>query len=756
VDLLIILVKIIEKFFSTIKNHSGLGVILTAALLLELIAGVEYWYTHKLVVNSLERRAESELTMKAILIRGTLNALENVLKDHAQDVASNKSCSDSMFAVANRFYHAHPDIMGGGIGFEPYYYPERGRLFEPWAGRNGDSLSVLQLSSDNHDYTKMPFYRQALERGGIIWSDPYIDEAGNLGLITTASLAVYDSNKVAYAVMGADVSLSWLGDTINNRHIYPSSFVLLLTEGGELIAGPSEKHAKNGSVNDVVTLVNDSSIARTQSKSKRTKVIKFKDDKEGRDGYVYYANMRGYPHWQLAVICYDDEVFGSLNKLSWNILLLSLFGLLVLGYILYRSAKNINRLHEATVEKERINGELHIAKEIQKEMLPKLDSLHSCRDVSICGLLEPAREVGGDLYDFFVRDEKLFFCIGDVSGKGVPSALVMTVTHSLFRSTSSHETNPARIMRILNEAACEHNDSNMFVTLFIGVLDLPKGRLRYCNAGHDKPIILDGSVRELPTKANMPIGLFSDFNYEMQEELLGAGWMMFLYTDGLTEARNPKRLFYGQKRVLNALSECGNTENSPEELLRKMNENVHEFMDKASQSDDLTMLALRYTPSDEHILLQDSLSLTNDVKEVEKLSQFVKSLTHRLGMNKSLASSLRLSIEEAVVNVMNYAYPENTEGMVKLEVDVSHNQNPSISDLYLLKVKIIDNGIPFDPTEVAEADTTLSVENRPIGGLGIFVLRKLMDTINYEYENGQNVLTLKKHFTPESKDFQIK
>ena len=204
----------------------------------------------------------------------------------------------------------------------------------------------------------------------------------------------------------------------------------------------------------------------------------------------------------------------------------------------------------------------------------------------------PARAVGGDIYDYFIRDDKLFFCIGDASGKGIPSAMLMAMTHSLFRAASAHENNPAHIMQTINGSTCENNESNMFVTMFIGILDLPTGHLRYCNAGHDIPVVVGKEA--LPAKPNLPVGLFDDFTYQMQETTLEGGSLLFLYTDGLTEAKNNRRQQFSLSRVMAVLE--GAASLSPQQLLEKMTAEVHAFVEDAEQSDDLTMLAIRYTP----------------------------------------------------------------------------------------------------------------------------------------------------------------
>ena len=728
------------------NKHSGLWIILAAALLIALIIGVQYYYTRRIMGRELERRAENELTLKAILIKGNLNAMEYALSDHAREAARSCAHPDSMFTVVKNLLDAHPNIVGGGIGFVPNYYPDKGRLFEPWAGSHSNGNVLKDLAGPNHDYTTMPFYTEALDRKGIYWSDPYVDVDGGLGFITTAALPVLAANGDAIGVLGADVRLSWLGDTINSRCMYPSSFNLLLTEEGELIAGPPADSVDVSKVVHAADLINDSSVVRHKSQSGHTTIIRFTDKARGKASIIY-AFMRGLPHWQLAVVCYDDEVYSPLRSMGFIILLLTFMSLSLLTYIVYRTVKSVLRLNQTTLQQERLNGELQTAKRIQADMLPVQSTESAGRnDIAVYGVLEAAKEVGGDLFDYFIRDEKLFFCIGDVSGKGVPSAMVMAVTHTLIRSASAHESNPARIMRSVNEDACSGNVSNMFVTLFIGVLDLPTGRLRFCNAGHDRPVVIGTRAVELDTKANIPIGLFNDFEYEGEETMVQPGSMLFLYTDGLTEARNPEGKLFGEDRMMEALDACIEEGLTPKKLLEKMNACMRSYIDIAEQSDDLTMLALRYTPQGERCLLHEQLVLDNDVQQVTQLGLFLKSLASRIGLENSLAANLRLAIEEAVVNVMQYAYPKGTREKIKLEADVLEPESTAdTADKELLRIIISDEGVPFDPTEMPEADTSLSAEERPIGGLGIFLMRELMDSINYERNDGRNTLTLKKY-----------
>ena len=728
------------KYIGSIRRKfPNMGVILVAAILFELISALQFGYTRAMLEGELEMHAESELTMKSIQIRGRLTAVTNTLLDHFNDARRNLAEPDSQYIVALRLLDAHPTITGGGMAFKPYYYAEKGRLFEPWALRNDGGGTVIQMGSDSHDYTQMEFYWKTLETGSTYWSDPYYDEMGTHEMISTVAEPLTDSKGDTVGVIGLDITLKNLGDTINNRHLYPSSFDILLTESGNLIAGPSVAFTDPGEVEKAIALINDSSVTRHQGMRGRTTIIK-------QDNlYITCSYMRGNPHWQLAVVCYEDEVYGKLTQVRWNIMGLLLLGLLLMGYIVYRSARSSRRLQEADMKNERINSELNIAKQIQQEMLPKRYPPYPDRhDIDIYGMLEPAKEVGGDLYDFFIRDEKLFFCIGDVSGKGVPSALVMSVMHAHFRSVITHESNPERIMKNLNTTATEGNDTNMFVTIFVGVIDLPTGRMRYCNGGHDRPMVIeDGLVRELPARANVAIGIIDDMEFHVQEEMLKPGAMLFLYTDGLTEARNSTGDFYGVKRMQKALEELATKGLSAEKMLSGMAQHVRDFVGESEQSDDLTMMAIRYTPHNGINLLHESITMKNDVSEVDRLGDFVKALSKRLQMTPSKAANLRLAIEEAVVNVMNYAYPQETDGEVTVEADVVAATTDEGRETQQLNIRITDQGVAFDPTERKEIDTSLSAEERPIGGLGIYLIRELVDSINYERQEDTNTLTLR-------------
>ena len=732
----------IKQIINRLRGHkswraiSAIAIILLAGALIEIVSLLQYRYIHRMMESELDYRTESELTLKAVRVRSMLLSNEQMVHNYMWPIQQQLQKPENFYNILHRLVSTNKDVMSSFVAFVPGYYPNREQLFEPCAIRRGDSVITTQLAGERHDYTKREFYHKAVENNISNWTDPYLDAVASGSQVTTFAMPFTDDKENVVGVFGIDLSTQGIIDTLNTKHNYPSTFFLLLTEDGQLISQPDSSHTQQSDVAAVVQMINDSTYERKLSSTGKSKIITFHDKENGK-GYAYYAFMKGKPHWQIVMVCYDDEIFSKLNNMRVNMLLMALAGLSLLGFILYRVNQFVKRLHRSRVKQERTGSELRIAQNIQAEMLPHQDI---CRaDIEASGKQITALEVGGDLYDYFVRDEKLFFCIGDVSGKGVPSSLVMAVVHSFFRSLSQHETNPARIIQIINETACDGNEINMFVTLFIGVLDLPTGRLRYCNAGHDAPLLIGDDVKPLPVNANLPVGVFDDFKYAQQQAQLTDGTTLFLYTDGLTEANDKEHKLFGLSRVIDTAQACLNRGTiMPEQMMDAMLESVHQFADNARQSDDLTMLVLHYRQPKENVVLHESIKLNNDIQRVPELNSFVKSVGEQLNLEASVMSQLTLAVEEAVVNVMNYAYPIGTEGDITVT---------AIGTDEYVKYIISDEGKAFDPTQRGDADTTLNAEERPIGGLGILLVQTLMDTINYERIDGKNVLTLKKLIT---------
>ena len=708
-----------ERLRNFFKSNMSLTGIVAAALLLEVSGGIMYYASQEVIRQTMEKLVEREMNSIYLTIRNKLSSVEVIIDNYAWVVGGDLEDPEWMFESTLNLVKNNPFIMGCNITFTPYYYPDKGRWFEPVAIRKADgSIESKQVASAHHDYTRAEFYMLPVITGRSHWCEPYMDKDGSKVEVTTYSAPVRNTEGKIVCVAAADISLDWLDALVEENKAYKYTQRYIVSGKGNLLAG------------------NDSPLYRKAleqvkaNKSKEENVIDVTID--GMNYHIFFQPVGESTDWLLISILDDNDIFGRLHRIRASLLIPVILGLLFIGFIVWRSSRNLERLRKVNEEKERIGSELRVASQIQQNMLP--DNHMQLKGVDICGSLVPALMVGGDLFDYNIRDEKLFFCIGDVSGKGAASAMLMAVVQTKFRDFSIHENNPAHIMQNINVGCVRNNKSNMFVTLFIGVLDLPTGHLRYCNAGHDVPYLISGEVSPLEVKANLPIGVFDDVTYIMQEMTLSPESTLFLYTDGLSEAKNEVRKQFGVKRIEEVLSNCKDLH--PEDILDKVTAAVHGFVRNAEQSDDLTMLAIRYTPKQFNSILTETLTLKNDVREVTKFSTFMKSVMEKLNIEKSLAQRLRLAVEEAVVNVIDYAYPAGQTGEVEVCI---------MSDGKNLKTVIKDSGVAFDPTEKEKADTSLSVEERQIGGLGILLVRELMDSINYERMDGKNVLSLVKN-----------
>jgi len=722
----------IERFraFFREKNGYNLIFILTAALLLVGVGAFQYFYTRKLLQDEEERISRMELTTHINLVVNTLKDVESSMQDNSWSILQSLQHPDSLFGATRRIVESNPLVDGACIAVVPDYYPQKGRLFETYAHWVDDHLVVEQIGGPDHDYTRTPDFSKAVLEEKDFWGDPYDYGEDPVRELTTYSRPVFDKDGRLAAVCGLDLDLTWLSDTLNAKPYYPSSFGFLTTRSGELVGEPRGSRVSPKTVQYVTGLMADTTVVRTVKGHDRIDVINFRDPVGGERAFVCFKPMDRDPGWTIAQVAYWDEVLSPVRRMMLRILVMALACLLVLLFILDIFFMNERKLQEAGLRQARLGSELRIAGRIQEEMLPK--AFPERKDLAVHGLLAPAKEVGGDLFDYFVRDGKLFFCIGDVSGKSVPAAIVMAVIQSLFRMVSAREDDPSEIISALNQEVCRNNETGMFVTFFAGILDLSSGVLRYCNAGHDHPAVVGEKVEFLPALANLPIGAFSDIPFASQETALAHGSVLFLYTDGVTEAKDVNRRQFTRKRLLETLS----TESrDPEALVRRVEESVRRFSDGAEQSDDITMLAIRYDGPAETAVIHEGVTLCNDLSQIRPLTTFVRGVTDRLGLEDRPAKSLRLALEEMVVNIIHYAYPKGTRG----KVDVR-----AWSDGKAVRFTVTDSGVPFDPTAVPSVDTTLSAEDRPVGGLGIHLARALMDSVRYERADDKNILTLEK------------
>ena len=420
-------------------------------------------------------------------------------------------------------------------------------------------------------------------------------------------------------------------------------------------------------------------------------------------------------------------------------------------HMLHSLKQHISDLQATTASKERLQSELKIAHDIQMGMIPT--SFPQRQDLDLFASMTPAKEVGGDLYDFIIEGDELFFIIGDVAGKGVPASLYMAVTRTLFRNLAGNYQSAANIVREMNHAIASTNDSYVFVTLFVGVLDMKTHYLTYCNAAHNAPVLItpQGQCSLLEVETNLPVGIEDRYNYGEQQLDFPPGSALLLYTDGLTEAtyfsQDGSRKLFGEHRVLHDVEK--NSRSSAVEIIDFLKQHVAVFADGTEQSDDLTMLFLR------HGKLQESgsthsrrLIMKNEMTEVGRLRTFFFSVCREHGIDDETAKTLNLALEEWVANVINYAYPKGMRGHVEVTADVVDG---------VLTLVIKDHGEAFDPTQHAEVDINAELDERSIGGLGIHLVRTIMDTVAYQRTpDGYNSLVLTKNLQPQNSNLKSK
>jgi sigma-B regulation protein RsbU (phosphoserine phosphatase) len=360
---------------------------------------------------------------------------------------------------------------------------------------------------------------------------------------------------------------------------------------------------------------------------------------------------------------------------------------------------------------------LRVANDIQMKMLPSGDVvLPDAAPFALKAHMTPARHVGGDLYDFFWTDERLYFCIGDVTGKGIGAALVMAVTKTLFRAHATFQDDPAKLMSAVNARLYEETDPAMFVTAFCGFLDLRTGHLRFSNAGHDRPLLLSAGrpAYRLESKSGLPLGVLANFNYTVEDLSLGAGDALLLYTDGVTEATNRNEQLFSIERVCEVLN--AHSSESPSNIVDAILAAVGAFSEGTPQADDITMVCVQYRGS--------VASFKRDLAELERVFAFVG------GIVKD--SSVDFAVEEIFVNCVTH----NADGKGDIEVRVARDGND-------VSISIADPDAQAYDIDV-EVDTHATLNQRVPGGLGLYLTRQMMDRVEYVHENGTGTVTIHK------------
>ena len=671
------------------KNE--LGKISIPIVVLFIVSLSYYFYMRNDTLRGAKARSEFALENAENMILSRLGKIQTVVNSMQPLVEYALDDPDAMFDIARHTMESSSRIMGSGIAFKEDYYPQKGHWYEIYVGHQAgcDTLVTQQVGSAEHDYFQMEWYQSGLAAEKGVWSNPYYDNVGGKSYMMSYAVPIHDENGEVVGVIGADITLDTLANIVQSIKPYPHSFCTLTAGDGTVLVEAPE--APKGRYKVFTEEIDDKNLILT------------------------------------IIVPYSD-MYGRLWRSTIFFVFMALTGILSVFFIAYRSLQNLWKLNEVRIKEQHIEDELAIARDIQQSLLPTGASASAIPKVDVCGLQIPAKYVGGDLYDYYVRGNKLFFCIGDVSGKGVPAALLMAVSHSMFRTLSAHDESPESIMKSFNAAISDNNSDMMFITMFLGILDMETGVVRYCNAGHNPPIIIrNGQPEYIATEPSLLLGVEPNATYTSHTLELAPNDSLFLYTDGLTEAENVRKELFGEERALKVAA--GFRELTAEEQVKQMRETMQLFVDHAEQSDDLTLLVIRRKEASTNA----SLTLTNNINELERLEPFLEEFFQQNGLAPTLFPKINLALEEALANVIMYAYPEGTEGDVKLSMKVEDNA---------IRMEIRDKGVPFNPLQQQEADLDVPLEERKIGGLGIHLIKEIMDSVAYEYHEGRNVLSM--------------
>ena len=620
-------------------------VLVAALLLLSMIISLSrVWRTG--VRAEVDKDAAQVLDNAVLRLDDILDDVERTASVLYRFVIRDLDKPDMMVSHSNNTIRYNSALSGCSISFEPGYYPSKGEYYSiySWPGEN-DQIEWEQEGADDYRYYEKEWYLYSKQLGYDCWTEPYLDTTGIAGkgveMLISYCTPVFDSTSVFVGAITLDLSLKQLSEALYNVRPYPNAYCILIGEGGKYLVHPdSDKLMTHSIYSDAEELAVPELVKLGESMEKQERG----EQELFLNGQHYYVFYRPVPTtgWNIAIFCPESDIYGGYDRLQrkilWSLLaglaLVFLLSVLLIRHQLAPLAKlaeeadfiasgnfdrpmpvrkrndeigvlsqsfvhmqsslvrHIQELTESTASRERMERELQIARNIQMGMVPHDFDLG--KKVDLYASMVPAREVGGDLYDCFVQDDKLYLCIGDVSGKGVPASLFMSVARAMFRVVARQGLAPAEIARRINDTVSEKNDQMIFVTMFLAAVDLKTGVMEYCNCGHNAPVLFPGPDKApafLDCLSNTALGIESGFDYEGQRVDDMRGKILFLYTDGLNEAENADHEQFGNDRMLACLGDGPFLD--ARSLIDRLSEAVASHVAGAEASDDLTMLCLR-------------------------------------------------------------------------------------------------------------------------------------------------------------------
>jgi len=624
--------------------------ILSATTCIFLAAfGYNYYYSRQLVLKNVEENARN-LTLAAVnKIETILAGVEKVPRYLALSLENHHYSRDDLLQTVEDILNTNPDIFGASVAFEPFAFHPQSRYFAPYKFRKKNGFGLLPPEKE-FQYFLRDWYLIPKELGRPVWSEPYFSEGGGNVIMSTYSLPFYrtiNGEKQFNGVVEVDIALDWLKDIVSRISVYQSGYAFLVSQNGVIVTHTNRDWIMRESIFSIAEAAGDHGLRKIGRDMVRGRegFVQMQSHFIGKKSWIYYAPLPSIG-WSLGVVFPEEELFADMKKLNWAVFIIGSAGLvflfLVIAWISQRitgpisilslkttdiakgnldielppatsddevgelatSFENmrlalkeyISTLKETTAAKERMESELQIAHDIQMGMLPKVfPAFPDMPEFDIYAALEPAREVGGDLYDFFfMDDDHLCFNIGDVSGKGMPASLFMVVTKIMVKTTATKGLSPETVLDRVNQDISRDNPSLLFVTLFIGILNIRTGQLQFANGGHNPPLIIrpGSDIEVMESTGGLALGVMEDFRYGSKTMTLHCGDLILLYSDGVTEAMNRDEEMFGEKRLMEAMNTL--KDHSVEETIKGILDSVNAFCQDAPRADDITLMAIRF------------------------------------------------------------------------------------------------------------------------------------------------------------------
>lgn len=636
-----------RKRYKSIAKRLTKRVTLAVLTMIIFILAIALTFSFKSITVQAEERYEAIMDMVSEKLARILVTQEIGVNNLSDELRHSLDSPESVMEAMEKEIKLNDYTQGYFMAFEPGYFPEYEKWFEVYMKKDQDH--ARNIGSANHDYFSKDWYEKAKLKKKGFWSEPYYDKVGQNDNVCSFTMPLYDKDGRLAGVCGTDMSLEWLSKEL--KKINANSFEInddklfytfIINNDGTYIAHPDKERVMKKNVLSFIdkSSGDDQVIQNMMQMNYGIASVTI----DGISSNIYYAPLES-TNWSMAIVVPKIATWMPFIIIMVPIVLIIVVGLLVIysfcHSIIHHAVKPLGALAKSTEEVAKGNFEaplpvikhqdevcelrdsfaamqqslvkyiedakkkaakeaalfhdLTVAKEIQMSMIPvKIAPNQERKNIDIHGFLTPAKSIGGDLYDFFIRDDKLFFCIGDVSGKGIPAALVMSVMHFMFRIVSNKEDDPKHILETMNNLYASENNSSIFCTFFLGVLDLKTYLLHYCNAGHELPILITDKVNIIPVKANLALGLFKGKVYRPEEIQLSPGSVFLLYTDGLKEAINKDEECFGMERIKASLQQV--VDKGPADAsvyIRKLVNDVEDYMDDVPQADDLTLLAIK-------------------------------------------------------------------------------------------------------------------------------------------------------------------